>query len=180
MDLKPSDVILSIVESNKGTIEGRTTIQKLVYFVGVKTDDQLVMDFRPHYYGPYSPSVATVLERLIGLNFLRESPRYTSRDHILYCYSLTPDGQKVIAESMKAQPNLYKSIRSVVRLAKKFSGLNPDILSFAAKAHYILAIKRRPVTANEISQEGRKFGWDLTEENVGRGVKLLLALQVAK
>lgn len=48
----------------------RTVIQKLCYLL--KINGTIDVEFRPHYYGPYSDDVQESLSSLIGLGFMDE------------------------------------------------------------------------------------------------------------
>ncbi len=55
-----------------GELQGRTKLQKTVYFLGVFTESLDDLGYRPHYYGPYSAAVADAVSRLKALGFVME------------------------------------------------------------------------------------------------------------
>ncbi len=56
-----------------GEIQGRTKLQKTVYFLGVITDSLDGLGYRPHFYGPYSFEVADAIDQLKSLGFVDQN-----------------------------------------------------------------------------------------------------------
>ena len=68
--MDPRDaVMLTIREEEKGVLHGRTLLQKRIYFASVLAKEEL--GFRPHYYGPYSQTVADAVDSLVIQPFPR-------------------------------------------------------------------------------------------------------------
>jgi uncharacterized protein YwgA len=68
----------------------------------------LDLGYVPHYYGPYSPKVASALENLVSLGLVREDARWTQREHRIYSYSLTDDGAVVLDNVERTYPMLRR------------------------------------------------------------------------
>lgn len=163
--------------ANNGGINGRTTIQKLTYFTQLQVPFSEKIPFRPHYYGPYSAELDHLLYQLVGLRFLNSEAVSTSRNRIMYSYSLTKDGRSIVQELL--QKKKADKLLSVVSTCRSVTNLNPDALSYAAKAHYILSQKKRSYSTSEVKTEGKKFGWRLNDTEVKQGVRVLLDLGLA-
>jgi uncharacterized protein YwgA len=176
--LDPADIVLLLLCANDGRIDGRTAIQKLVYFTQLLLPSPQKLNFRPHFYGPYSSDLAALLDSLVGLRFLRTDIVRTSRQRVMYSYFLTDDGNAV-ASRLKRRVDA-KKISVILDTCKSLTGLRPDVLSFAAKADYILRQRKQGYTKSQVAAEGKKFGWRLTPESVSSGAKVLLALKLAK
>ena len=164
---------------NNGRIDGRTVVQKLMYFAQLLVPMSKKLHFGPHYYGPYSAELAAMLDNLVALRFLRTEIRRTAREREMYSYFLTDDG-RAIASKIADKKKDSKRIRAVVEKCKSLSGLNPDTLSFAAKANHILSQKKQTYTRSQVIAEGKSFGWRLTPGQVNSGVNVLLDLGLAK
>jgi len=95
----------------------------------------------------------------------------------MYSYSLTKDGQSIVQELLK-QKGADKLLK-VVSTCRSVTNLNPDVLSYAAKAHHILSRKKRAYSASAVIAEGKKFGWRLNDTQVKHGVRVLLDLGLA-
>lgn len=174
----PSDMLLCIVQRTGGAINGKTTVQKLMYFCCEKAGMQL--DYISHYYGPYSQTVDNLLQNLSSSDFLIEERWLTSKGRMMYKYMLTDDGNTIAERATKKDPNLFKNISNVVSICGKVTDLDSEILSAAAKAHYILKKEKRAMNPNEIIQIGNNLGWELSKDSLKTAFKLLEALNLAK
>ena len=173
--MEQNELLLAILHAEPADeIEGRTTIQKLGYFSSVKTG--IDMGYAPHYYGPYSPLVASHLEDLEAGDFIVEKGRRTVRDRTMYSYSLTKDGEKVAEMIEKKYPDKYQIIKNVVNRCYRIVHNNIYVLSWAAKVHYISLQTEKPMTYEEAVSTGRLFGWKLSEKGIESAVNLLLKL----
>ena len=97
------DLILLVIGSeHEKKLHGRATLQKKLYFLSAlkKTD----LGFGPHYYGPYSSSVAHNLDILVNCRFLREITESYSRDRSVlgefrrHTYFWSDDSETVMNE----------------------------------------------------------------------------------
>lgn len=177
--MEQNELLIAILHAEPaGEIDGRTTIQKLAYFSSIKLG--IDMGYGPHYYGPYSPLVASHLENLAAFDFIVEKGRRTIRDRTMYSYSLTKDGEELAKKIEKRYPNEYRIIRNVVNRCYRIVHNNIFVLSWAAKVHYILHQTKKPMTYKEAISTGRLFGWKLSDKEIESGVKLLVALRLIK
>ena len=177
--MEQNELLIAILHAEPvGEIDGRTTIQKLAYFSSVKTG--IDMGFGPHYYGPFSPPLASHLENLAAFDFIVEKGRRTIRDRTMYSFSLTKDGEKLAKKIEKNYPREYRIIRNVVNRCYRIVHNNIFVLSWAAKVHYILHQTEKPMTYEEAISTGKLFGWKLSEKEIESAVKLLRALGLIK
>lgn len=177
--MEQNELLIAMLHAEPiGQIDGRTTIQKLTYFCSVKTG--IDIGFDPHYYGPYSPLVASSLENLVGFDFIVEKGRRTIRDRTMYSYFLTEDGVKLAKKIEKKHPGEHQVIKNVVNRCYHIVHNNIYVLSWAAKVHYILNQTQKPMTYDEAISTGKLFGWKLSDEESKSGLKLLLALGLLK
>lgn len=177
--MEQNELLIAILHAEPiEEIDGRTTIQKLAYFSSVKTG--IDIGYGPHYYGPYSPLVASHLENLAAFDFIVEKGRRTIRDRTMYSYSLTKDGEKLAKKIKKRYPDEYRIIKNVVNRCYYIVHNNLSVLSWATKVHYILHQTKKPMTNEEAISTGRLFGWKLSEREIESGAKLLLELRLIK
>ncbi len=175
--MQPTDLVISVIDAAP-VIDGRTALQKLVYFASVKTGTE--MAFVPHYYGPYSQLVASVLENAVSFDYVNESGRRTVHDRYIYGYSLTEDGKELAKAIKKRDPQSYAIATGVVRTCRRIAHNNINILSWAAKVHYLLSRKGKPISDEEVMDTSRSFGWTLKKDEIDTGVNLLSALRLAR
>lgn len=164
------------MSANAGQIDGKTTMQKIVYFVRPKITLSDNPVFRPHFYGPYSSQVDFQLDKLVALGFLQQSARPTINDRLMYSYRLTKLGKSVLESLTGKYSKEFESIRSIVRTCKRYSGLNPTTLSYAAKVHHILSTTKGIVNEGEVASAAKNIGWKIDPEGIRRGAKLLAGL----
>lgn len=178
------DAILATIKVAGGSITGRTTIQKLVYFENIS---KLVdTKYRPHYYGPYSAEVAGAIQELIDLNFLKEEIETAETAGFLvpddwkrYRYTLTSDGNKVVEQINQKNKAEFNRISNLVRTCKQTVNLDANMLSWAAKVHYILSSQGKTMTLDEIQNTAESFGWKLPQPQI-EAIELLKQLYFVK
>ncbi len=165
-----------ILDSSAEPIAGRTAIQKIAYFESVKLQSDL--KYRPHFYGPYSPVIDETLMDLVASDYVEERARTTIRDRTLYSYALTNDGQQLVEQIKKRRSKTFRDIKSIVEECSKF-GNSINVLSWAAKVHFLLTEKGSTLSHDEAIEMGRRFNWDLSEPEIDLGVRLLSDLGLA-
>ncbi|MGI0080530.1 MAG: hypothetical protein ACRECH_13015 [Nitrososphaerales archaeon] len=169
-----------MIAANGGKIDGKTTIQKLTYFSKLKVPLKEDPVFRPHYYGPYSANVDFELDKLVALGFLEQSSRPTINQRIMYSYKLTRSGKSILSGLVGRYPEQFDTISSIVATCRKYSGLNPTSLSYAAKVHYVSKSAIQPMSSNEVAEEARDNGWEIDERGIQRGLRILSGLKLVK
>jgi uncharacterized protein YwgA len=169
--MDPRDaVMLTIREEEKGALHGRTLLQKRIYFASILAKEEL--GFRPHYYGPYSQTVADAVDSLVSNRFLAEriesfpgeTNLFGERERRRHSYSLTEDGEAVV----KAMPGTDESARwreALQRVNSHDVAQNFNLLSVAAKVHVILKELGKARTS-EISRQAERYGWKLSQHDI--------------
>jgi uncharacterized protein YwgA len=173
-----SELLISIISAEPNGINGRTAIQKLGYFASVKLKKDV--GYGPDFYGPFSAPFAASLESLVGFDFVIERGRRTVRDRTMYSYSLTDDGKQLAKRIAEQYPTEFSIIRRTVRKCAQSVHYNINVLSWAAKVHFILQKAKKGMTYEESIRAGKRFGWKLDEQEVESAVRLLLALGLIK
>jgi hypothetical protein len=180
--LTPRDAVLLAIDAAGGTVEGRTAIQKIAYFVAVALADDL--GHRAHYYGPYSRPVEYALaQTALGekvTETMERFPSYASGPDIRkYTYALTGDGVSEVAAiraTYGAQADMIKV--TVDAIHKAVPDFDQNTLSMAAKIHFIVSQQDQPTKLAEIPALANQLGWRISEEQVARSVELLRGLEL--
>ena len=179
------DAIVATIGVVDDNIKGRTTIQKLVYFESVV--GLVRVNYRPHYYGPYCGEVAGILQELTALDFVKEEVETRKSTGYLvsdgwkrYCYRLTSAGDDFFDAAKKEHPNEYEYIKNLVDVCKAKSALDPKILSWAAKVHYILSCENKSMKREGIVTAAETFTWELSKEQIDVAIELLEHLDLVK
>ena len=168
------DTIGAILDS-EGKIRGKSAIQKLVYLAKVKIPKLDIPEYKPHYFGPYSPKVEMSLEKMISYLFILETAIPGAKSE-KYSYELTNDGKKIVKLAREDQGEQYDMISNMVKTCSNVCGLDASSLSVATK---IMQEPNGPYLISNDGLEAIKQDWGITDEQIGMGVELLKELQVA-
>src|SRR4051794_41134046 len=109
------DFVHLVLHAFGGTIQGRTKLQKTVYFVGALTGFLENLGYRAYFYGPYSSEVAASVDELRGLGFLRQTTLSSGEidpkgfEVARYDFSLTPEGSQIAEEKTQLHSSEWKN-----------------------------------------------------------------------
>lgn len=182
-EVSTRDVVLAVAAYSEGRIEGRTLLQKTVYFLNEL--GKLGISFDAAYYGPYSQAVAKAASSLVALGFLRESGTLyaTSGESVFpmckYTYTLTEEGKEVFQSLDSADEAFFRRLQDSLSLMAKAGNVDYESLSLAAKMHHILK-SRDPeaMTKQEITSVARQFRWEVSAESVEKAADFLTNLKL--
>lgn len=185
-ELKTRDTILFIIgEGSSRRGFGRTSLQKVAYFAGLL----LNRDFghRPHYYGPFSPLVEREVEALV-MSGLGKETSYSlgfagpgGFEAKQYEYDLTEEGRERIRALWDAHRTELQALKGMIsRFDEIAGGLEPSILSPAAKTLFIAQEEHRALESSEIGELAGELGWDLSHEQVQKVGGLLEQMGLLK
>ena len=175
MDVRDA-ILLLVEEENGGQIVGRTLLQKKAYFVSVLVGEDFF--FRPHYYGPYSQTVADAVDSLVANGFLHERVETFSEEANAFgerrrhSYILTSDGRE-IAQRVLEQPECQTWQAVMARINNAPVGKDFYLLSIAAKIHVILKVLGR-AKESEIKRKAKEYGWDVGEVDMNKASDFLV------
>lgn len=167
-----------------GRIEGKTKLQKTVYFLGVMSGCLEDLGYRAHYYGPYSADVAEAMDRLVSLGFVNQSVAgagaLDSRGFEVarYDFDLNEEGERVAKSKAERYPEEWQKIEEAAARLKSVGDQDYMKLSVAAKTHFTLGQKKGPATLREISDLASGFGWSVPLAEVKAGALLLQSLRL--
>jgi uncharacterized protein len=165
-----------------GRIEGRTKLQKTVYFFGLLTGQTEELGYGPHYYGPYSSDVAEAASRLVAIGFLDQNAKnFSSIDTngfevTRHDYALSDDGRVIAEKKAERNPDFWKCMQGAADRIHAAGDLDYIRLSVAAKTYFILNRAGRPVTPEEISTTAQSLGWNPTPAQVTEAADYLKKL----
>ena len=180
------DLVLAVVEASGGEIKGRTLLQKLGYFISEIMD--LDAGYEPHYYGPYSEAVASVIHSQVSRGLLEETMSlaggFVGHDFArkLYRYKLVERGRKAL-EWRKEQPGAKEEFQRAKGIVGKIMKDKPsyEVLSWAATLYLVLLQQggspprgaARPLAAGN-------FNWQMNEDEMQAGLDLLTNVGLVK
>jgi len=169
--MNPRDAVMLAIQQEEGSqLTGRTLLQKKLYFACVLTGEDF--GFVPHYYGPYSQSVADAVATLTANHFVEERTETLTGELNLFgerrrhSYSLTADGKAVLATSEKSQET--QRCREILQKVNSHPvAENFNLLSIAAKIHLIVKSMGK-ATNREIKDQAKRYGWSVSDEDIGK------------
>jgi uncharacterized protein YwgA len=168
-----------------GTIQGRTKLQKTVYFVGVLSRLLPSLGYRPYYFGPYSGEVAAAVNELEGLGFLRQTSASAGSvdpkgfEIARYDYTLTPEGYQIAKEKSEQVPDLWNRIQEAAQRLRTMPNTDYVKLSIAAKMLYLLG-EKGVATVDELVEMTPRLGWTVSRDQMEDAAKFLKSLDLIR
>jgi len=175
------DTVGLTLASNDDRIEGRTTLQKLIYFETVKIPEiQLKEPYFAYFYGPFNKDVAKSVEQMVVFDILEE--HRTRNNHGSYVYKVSDKGIPVVNKLVKKFGKTFDKIEDIVNTCNEYCGLDPNPLSFAAKVHFMMSSQKskKTITNNELVKTGKSLDWKLSKSDIKKGAELLDQLDLVK
>lgn len=152
-------------------ISGRTTIQKIGYFASNTIG--LENDYIAHFYGPYSPSIAHALKRMVSLRLVKEEPTRTNNDHVMFEYSLTPIGKRYAKKTLETNQVELMKVKQIVDTVASIEGDMIDTISKAAKVHFLQKNSQKILSNTEIIDKAKNLGWNIDQGDVRQSLSLI-------
>lgn len=189
MNLTPQSILLLALEAFGGEIEGRTLLQKRLYFLEFilrarhRAEPELGYDAL--YYGPYSPTVADATATLVARGSIEESCMDFGRagasgfEVKRYRFKLTDSAKRSAAALRQRFPDEAAVIGEAIAELKAAGELDYQDLSFAAKAHWVLLNAKEPLSLDAMQREAKRlYRWEVTQPQVKRGYEFLTQLNL--
>lgn len=184
--MKAYDFVHLVLHAAGGRIQGRTKLQKMVYFAGVLTDMHEDLGYRAHYYGPYSSKVTAAVDELRGLGFLEQ--RKASGGEVdpqgfevaRYDYALTEDGSRIAQEKARLRSRMWEKIQHAVTQLENADVSDYMKLSIAAKAYFLVNRAKEPVTFERLVEMSQQFGWKVSQDQIAKASEWLKSLQLVR
>jgi uncharacterized protein YwgA len=184
--MSPYDFVHLSILAVGDEIKGRTKLQKTIYFLGVLTEMLPELGYRPHFYGPYSDSVAASVNRLKSLGFLTENTVGASAvgssgfEIARHDFKLTEEAKRIAQEKADRNPDVRKRIKNVAVRFLEAGDVDYMKMSVAAKTFFILSNSGKPATPAELSYSASRLGWNPTPQEVEESIEFLKKLGMVK
>lgn len=180
MGLDVFDAIALTIHANNDEIISKTTVQKLIYFHTVMIENLDISNYTHHFYGPFNREVSTALEDMSEFSYIDQN--IISGYYETYNYKLTSNGIKYAETAKQKYSNEFEIISNTLQICREYCELKPTPLSYAAKAHYILAGSKAELqdkfSAEDVKTIAKDFDWNISEEDAITGLKLLQNLDL--
>lgn len=180
MGLDVFDAIALTLYANDNEITSKTTVQKLIYFHTVMIKNLDISKYTHHFYGPFNREVSTALEDMSEFSYINQN--VISGYYETYNYKLTENGIKYAETAQQKYPDEFNIITKTLQICKEYCELKPTPLSYAAKAHYILANSNDKLqdkySADDVKTIAKDFDWNISEDDALTGLKLLQNLDL--
>ncbi len=179
MNLQPRAIIILSIDAFGGHVDGKTLLQKRLYFTEVLLGENLGLDFHAHYYGPYSALINSELSTLKLQGQIREEAavygfsQTSAFERCRYRYDLTDAGKSSVRWLRDHYPADAERLFDAAKEVASAGNLDYMELSFAAKAHWILRQSNKPLSAADISINAGRFGWKVQPDQSARGIEFL-------
>ena len=183
--MKVYDFVQLVLLAADGRVEGRTKLQKLVYFSGVLSGRLAELGYRPHFYGPYSAQVSASVKELVSLKFLRQSISTggaldrSGFEIARYDYVLTKDGRRLAIEKKRLLPKTWRRIKHAVTRIETGRPVDYVRLSIAAKTYFLRGRETREMTPEELNRLCHRFGWKVSPEELKEAISWLDSVGIA-
>ena len=180
--MTPYDFVHLTLYAFDGEIQGRTKLQKTVYFLGICTDSLKELGYRPHFYGPYSDLVAAGVNRLKSLGFVAESTLGSGAIGVggfeiaRHDFKLSEEGERIAKEKAQQNPDAWNKIKGAADRLKAAGEIDYMRMSVAAKTFFMLKQRGQAATANELSESAKTLGWKAKPDEIERAVSFLKKL----
>jgi uncharacterized protein YwgA len=181
-----TDFVLLALHAVGGKIEGKTKLQKTVYFLGLMTGHLDDLGYRAHYYGPYSDDVADAVNRLRSVGFVDQSAAgcgtvgKSGFEVCRYDFRLTDDGRQIAEAKTAEMSDVWKKLQDAADKMRQAGNLDYVRLSIAAKTHFMLGKKKGKATMAELAGLARNFGWKVTSHQIKEAAQYLSRLGLVK
>ena len=163
-------------------IQGKTKLQKTVYFLGLMTDCLEDLGYRAHFYGPYSDEVADAIGWLQTIGAVEQSSCGAGRvddsgfEIRRYDFRLNQPGRRFVEATSCRYPDLWKRIESAARILKETGDLDYVKPSIAAKTYFMLRESDGHASEPDLARLASRFGWEVTLDQVKEAVSYLRRL----
>jgi uncharacterized protein YwgA len=180
--LTTRQAVLLAISAAGGTVEGRTAMQKIMYFVALALDEDF--GHRAHYYGPYSREVEYALTQAMLAEDIDERverfPNFGSGPDIRkYTYELTDQGRDQVRNIRDADSATADAVDETVRsIHSAVPDLEQQTLSMGAKIHFIISEQSEPTPLAKIPALAKGLGWRISDQQVEKSVELLRELDL--
>lgn len=105
---------LYLIYLSKGSLRGRTRLQKLAFIIQMKNPEFFDYEFQKDLYGPCSYKLFSIVDNLVSLGFLDSKTHQTASGNSVISYSLNPMGKSAVISAIR-----NKEIPKLLQLKSK-------------------------------------------------------------
>jgi uncharacterized protein YwgA len=172
------DFIALVLLEWGGETQGKTKLQKLVYFVGALANHLDRLGYRLHFYGPYSNEVTYAIGQLKAIGALDQNVTDSGHDWSgfevkRYDYRLTEAGRRYAQWLEQRDVTTTQEIREAVQKLRQVGDPDYITLSIAAKIYYLLGQKPESARLSNLVQLASRFGWNVSESQIRGAAEFL-------
>ena len=184
--MDPYDFVHLALLAVGGEINGKTKLQTTMYFLGIMTDQLDELDYRPHFYGPYSDDVANAVGMLRSVDFVDQniigggSVDEQGFERRRYDYRLNDAGRMIAEAKKKKHPAFWERIQAAATALKNADDLDYMKLSIAAKTYFLLGKNRDSATDRELASLAPRFGWRVAPREIEDAARYLEKIDLVK
>lgn len=179
------DFVHMALHAMGGEIKGKTKLQKTMYFLGILTGTIEELEYRPHYYGPYSSAVKDAVNRLKALDFVVQSsvpPLGVDRRGFEMArrdFRLTEDGRAMAERKAAADPAFWRRLQEAAGRLRVAGEQDYMLMSVAAKTFFILRERGRSATPVEVAEAARDLDWNPSPAEIDEAARYLQRMGLA-
>jgi len=180
------DIVLLTLRQWDGEVQGKTRLQKLIYFAGVMTGQEDELGYTAHFYGPYSATIDGALYDLTATGLIEQRTLRTGQmndegfEKVRYDYELTDVGRRVAERRASELGGKASPVTQALQELQTLGERHYMRLAAAAKSYYLLKQAGKPVTRDEVRRMAEGFGWSLSPEAVEDAIDYLERLELVK
>lgn len=177
--METHEFVLLVLQAVGGEIQGKTKLQKTVYFLGVLTDRLEELGYRAHFYGPYSDEVAgavtllkaiaVVDQNVVGGRAIDEAGFEIRR----YDFRLNDQGRELATAKSRQHAEVWQRLEWAAETFSRAGDLDYMLLSIAAKTYFMLGEKKGAATEPELAALAPRFGWNVTAKEIRQAAEYL-------
>jgi uncharacterized protein YwgA len=177
--METHEFVLLVMRAVGGEIQGKTKLQKTVYFLGVLTDRLEALGYRAHFYGPYSDDVTDAVTTLKTIGVIDQNvvggwsvdPGGFERRR--YDFRLNEQGWKLAATKTDRYPDVWQQLQTAVNTFTDAGDIDYMQMSIAAKTYFMLGQRKGQASMQELAHLAPRFGWSVTAEQVHQAAEYL-------
>ena len=186
MNINLRQFVLLVLDSVGETVSGKTYLQKLCFFTGLKSGNH-ALGFRPHYYGPYSDPISTELSFLKSAGYISEQRRGTGFadasgwEVARYDYSVTDEGRAAADRLRTIHPADSNAVNEAVKAVIEAGPLDYMALSIAAKTYWIVSENgSTPLRVTQVSDQASLLKWNISAAQIQAATTFLQKLGLVR
>jgi uncharacterized protein YwgA len=181
--MNPNDFATLSLLALGGEVQGKTKLQKTIFFLALMTGRLEDLGYRAHFYGPYSDEVDSAVTWLKSIGAIDQNVTSWGQDPSgfelrRYDFRLNDAGKQFAEKKASQHPELTQRLKEAAGRLREAGEIGYMEMSIAAKTYFMLAEKKSPANSAELSRLARQFGWDVSTIQIERAIHYLERLNL--